>query len=119
MVDTYQFSLQREARASLEPNRTLGIYFQDTQGQLETGLGLNTKVTTWVNEQCTVGCSDRVPCPSSPQTFYCDYNKDNFGTCKMCLPGENEAEQTEEVRLVRLVSSFPNCRMVCAHVVVP
>ena len=110
---------QREVQVDVDEQLpALGLTYRDTQRLLENGLGLITKVTTWVKEECTIGCSDRVPCPFSPRGLYCDYNKGNYGTCIECFPNKNEDKQTDEVRSATLLSTCPTCRMSRAHLTV-
>ena len=95
-----------------EPMITIKLSNPDGQELLKNGLGLETKVATWVKEECTIGCSDGVPCPSStPNALYCDYNMGDYGTCKECLPDENKDEQTNEVRSMQPHSPVRTCHM--------
>jgi len=71
------------------------ISYDDGLYLLEKGLGLETKVDVKkVGNDCNRGCSDRVPCPSSPGSWYCDYDLVTQGYCKQC--GLDDDEQRVE-----------------------
>ena len=95
----YRVGSHFDVNAKNEPIPLLQLSYQDMQELLKNGLGLDSKIATWVKEECTVGCSDRVPCPPSPGAMYCDFNKGDYGTCRMCRTDKDESAQTEEVRL--------------------
>ena len=65
-----------------------GLSMQDGLDLLENGLGREVEVDVkLLGENCDVGCSDRVPCPSSQ---YCDYKLVTGGYCQECKPDEEK-----------------------------
>lgn len=81
-----------------EPIPALRLSQQDMQELLEIESGLQAEITTRVKKECSVQCSDRVSCPSSPNNLYCNYKKIESGYCKECLPGTDYNEQADDVR---------------------
>ena len=65
-----------------------GISLENGLDLLETGLGLEVTVDAkTLGETCDIGCSDKIPCPSS---HYCDYKLVTHGYCQECKADEEE-----------------------------
>jgi len=89
------------------------ISLQDGYNLLEHGLGLETKVVVKnLGEECDRGCSNIIPCPSSPGSWYCDYQLETHGYCQEC--GSDEAEQRVECFLSGLpLEGAQECANTC------